>query len=171
MAGLNEPGGRGLEAVATGGSSVEFQEARRKREREQAAEALSLRLAGLTQAQIAARLGIAVNAVQETLSRELDKGRPSDEQIRQMRELENARLDRVQAAIWSKVLEGDLKAVDSYLRISQRRARMNGFDAPIDVTLSITVRQEMEQALAELESVVLGNKVIMGEVLNDVREA
>jgi hypothetical protein len=78
-----------------------------------------------------------------------------------MRALENARLDRAQTAIWSKVIAGDLASIDVFLRISQRRAKMNGLDEPTRVNLSINVRQEMEQALNQLESVVLGEATVV----------
>ena len=86
--------------------------------------------------------------------------------VAQYRTLENLRLDRVQAAIWPKVLAGDTKAIDTFLRISQRRARLNGLDAPLDVSVSVSIRHEMQTALEQLEQVVLG-QVIQGEVISD----
>jgi hypothetical protein len=38
---------------------------------------------------------------------------------------------------------------------------MNGLDEPTRVSLSINVRQEMEQALTALESVVLGEATVV----------
>ena len=78
---------------------------------------------------------------------------------REMRELEGARLDRAQAAIWTQVLEGDVKAVESFLRISQRRAKLFGLDAPTAVNVNVGIRMEMEQALDQLQKVVLGKVV------------
>jgi len=68
-----------------------------------------------------------------------------------MRALENARLDRAQAAIWSNVLAGDYRAVMVFLQISQRRAKLNGLDSPAPVVLSSNVRGDMERALADLQ--------------------
>ena len=58
----------------------------------------------------------------------------------EMRELENARLDSAQAAIWSKVLAGDYRAVIVFLQISPRRAKLNGLDSPSSVVISPHVR-------------------------------
>lgn len=118
------------------------------------AEALSLLLAGLTHDQIADRLEVSRTDVGSILSRAL-ADRPVTG-VDEMRMIENARLDRAQAAIWTKVLEGDPKAVQSFLSISQRRSRLNGMDAPMQIEMSAHVRIEMQQALDELQEIVLG---------------
>ena len=134
----------------------------RVRARARRVEALSLRLAGLSYETIGDRLGISEEGARDLVNRTLE--RAESKVVDQERALENARLDRAQAAIWTKVIEGDLKAVDTYLRISQRRAKMNGLDAPTKIDLSLNVRQEMEQALVQLE------RVVLGEVIHAVEE-
>lgn len=52
-----------------------------------------------------------------------------------LRTLENERLDAMQVSIWAKVRKGDLGAVDRAIRISERRSRLNGLDAPQRVDL------------------------------------
>ena len=47
-----------------------------------------------------------------------------------LRELENQRLDELQASLWDKALAGVLPAADRILRIMERRAKLNGLDAP-----------------------------------------
>ena len=74
-----------------------------------------------------------------------------------MRELENARLDRAQAAIWSQVLAGDYRAVMVFLQISQRRAKLNGLDSSASVVVSTNARMEMERALADLQEMILAD--------------
>ena len=76
--------------------------------------------------------------------------------VEEMRELENQRLDRAQAAIWPRVLRGEDKAVSLYLQISDRRAKLNGLNEPTRIDLSMSVKHEMVQALEELETMVLG---------------
>ena len=119
-----------------------------------------MKLAGFSYEQISDRLEITENSVKDMISRTLS--RAESQGATGLREIENARLDRAQAAVWTKVLEGDLHAVDVFLRISARRAKMNGFDAPTQINLSVNVKQEMEQALAQLESVVLGEVIVIG---------
>lgn len=120
-------------------------------------EAMSLRLAGLQYDQIGERLGIDPHTAQALVERNLE--RATNRHADQLRVLENDRLDRAQAAIWTKVLQGDLNAVKTFLSISQRRAKMNGLDAPKQIALSANVRVEMEQALSELQNIVLGEVV------------
>ena len=45
-------------------------------------------------------------------------------------QLESHRLDRAINAIWDKVADGDLNAIDRALKIMERRARLLGLDTP-----------------------------------------
>lgn len=121
-------------------------------------EALTLRLAGLTQEQIAERLEIEKPAVDRMINRTLNQA--ENQNVEQMRSLENQRLDRAQTAIWQQVLNGDLKAVETFLRISQQRSKVNGLDAPKKVDVNVGIRNEMQRALDELESVAAEATVI-----------
>ena len=120
-----------------------------------------MRMAGASLEAIGNRLGITPQGAGDLVTRTLAQAQNRD--IAQLRELENQRLDAAQEAIWSKVLAGDLKAVDSFLRLSARRSKINGMDAPMTVELSLHVRDEMEAALAALEATVLGG-TLAGEV-------
>jgi transposase len=113
---------------------------------------MSLKLAGVSTAQIAERMGIAPDSVRKLINRTLATA--ENRAAEEMRELENARLDRAQAAIWSNVLAGDYGAVMVFLHISQRRAKLNGLDSPVSVVISPNVRGEMERALSELQQVL-----------------
>jgi predicted DNA-binding protein (UPF0251 family) len=146
-----------IEAAASSDLS-DLTVARRKREHTRRLEALSLRLAGLNYGQIAERMDLSEEAVRQMITRTLQ--RAENRLVEEEREIEGARLDRAQAAIWPDVLAGDHKAIDVYLRISARRAKLFGMDAPTKIDLSVSVRQEMEAALVNLERVVLGEVVI-----------
>lgn len=132
--------------------------ARRDKERARRVEALSLRLAGIPVEAIAERLEISETGVKDLINRTLE--RATNHAVTELRDIEGARLDRAQSAIWKRVLDGDIKAIDTYLRISQQRARLFGLNAPQVVKLDLSIRQEMEQALAELETVVLQGEVV-----------
>lgn len=127
-------------------------------------EALSLRMAGLSVEQIAERQQVTIHEVISLLKS--TEGHDSSETLEDMRKVENARLDRAQAAIWPRVLEGDEKAIATFLNISTRRAKLNGLDAATKIDMSVSVRNEMERALAQLETVVLGHPIIEGEVVD-----
>lgn len=137
---------------------------RKQRAKARRIEAMSLRLAGLTYEQIGDRLDIGQQAARELVDRNLE--RADNRAVASLREIENARLDRAQAAIWTKVLEGDLKATDTFLKISARRAKLNGLDAPTQITLSTHVKVEMETALSELQHLVM-SEVVDAEVIED----
>lgn len=143
--------------------------ARERRNDRQRAEIMSLLMAGLSQDAIGTRLGISRREVEYVLTRHL-RSQPA-QGVAEMRTVENARLNRAQAAIWTRVLEGDLQALDRFMRISERRSRLNGLDAPFQVELSGHVRIEMEQALAELQEIVLGEVISDGRADSDGSEA
>lgn len=128
-------------------------------------EALSLRLAGLTYEQIGERLGISKEGARNLINRTLQQA--ENLAAAELRELETARLDRAQAAIWTRVLEGDLRAVDTFLRISRRRSDLLGLDAPTEINLKVGIKDEMTRALDELQSVVLGE--VVGSVYESTR--
>jgi hypothetical protein len=131
-------------------------------------EATSLRLAGLTWEQIGDRLGMSDQGARSLVETNLE--RANQREVDMLRAIENQRLDKAMSAIWRDVLSGDLKAIDTFLKISQRRSRLNGLDAPQKIDMNLNIRQEMEQALNNLESMVLG-QVVNGEVVWDDRDS
>ncbi|NUQ98584.1 MAG: hypothetical protein HOY79_19195 [Streptomyces sp.] len=50
--------------------------------------------------------------------------------LEEYRQLELDRLDAMQEALWPKVLDGDTRAIDTALRLMDRRAKLLGLDAP-----------------------------------------
>lgn len=116
-------------------------------------EALSLRLAGLTYEQIGERLKISPSGAANLIARSLSRAEQMS--VDQLRATENARLDRAQMAIWPQVLQGDQKAIGMFLRISAARRQMNGLNAPVKLNISMSIKQEMEAALNDLEALVL----------------
>lgn len=114
------------------------------------AQALDMRRAGVTYDVIGQRLGInpgvAHRYVSEALRRTLQE--PADE----LRTLEVARLDRLEFAVWARAMSGDQAAVQSVLRISERRAKLLGLDAPVraHVEVTDTVTAEIERLAASL---------------------
>ncbi|MEV7681553.1 hypothetical protein AB0O64_23810 [Streptomyces sp. NPDC088341] len=69
---------------------------------------------------------------------------------------ESQSLDELQDAIWQTALDGDLDAIETVLRLSERRSRLHGLDAParlevafpsLDAAVSMT-SAELEELLA-----------------------
>lgn len=133
----------------------------RDKDRVRRAEAMQLRLAGLSHEAIGERLGVSETAVRAILSRAFDRAEAQG--VHQLRAEENARLDRAQMAIWGSVLQGDLKAITVFLAISGHRAKINGLFAPSQVQVSMTIKQELEDALQGLEQLVLQEPVVVLE--------
>lgn len=53
--------------------------------------------------------------------------------------------------IWPKVPAGDLGAIDRLVRLLERRAKLLGLDAPVDVAVNQATVDEAEALLADLE--------------------
>ena len=101
--------------------------------------ALQLRQRGLSYREIAATIGVslttAYNNVQDCI-KELNVIALEEAEI--VRDLELARLDAALASIEVKLAKGDLGAINTLLRIQERRARFLGLDMPnkTDITVS-----------------------------------
>jgi AraC-like DNA-binding protein len=120
-------------------------------------QVLELRRAGLTFDVIAQQVGYsnasgAYHAMRRAMQRTLNNA--GSEEIR---ELEADRLDRLQRFAWPQAAQGDLRAIESVLRIMARRARLLGLDAPIrqEVTTyegGSDIDREVQRLVAILET-------------------
>ena len=135
--------------------------------------AVRLRMAGATYDQIAKQCGYSHRkAAQDIVVRALTK--LEVESVGELRALENARLDADERVLRGIISGQDnkpadrIKAIDSRLRLSARRARLNGLDAPLQVALSAGVTASLEDALAEAEALVRGEVL---DVTDEPREA
>lgn len=126
---------------------------------------LELRRAGVTFDQIAKSVGYtnkgtAYEAYRRALTRTLQQ--PADE----VRELELDRLDRAQTAIWASVMQGDPAAVNTLLKIMDRRSKYLGLDAPVKQQVEIAaydggtdIDREVERLADTLRRVGRGSPV------------
>jgi hypothetical protein len=91
--------------------------------------ALELRKEGYTYEAISGQLGYSTpSASYKAVMRRLrDMDKPA---VTMLRELEVQRLDAMLSAVWNNVLQGDASAVNTALKISERRSRLLGLDAP-----------------------------------------
>lgn len=93
------------------------------------AQCVGLRLQGFTYARIGARLGIAESTAHEHVRRAmLALAAETNAEAEQLRALESARLDAAQVAIWDRAMQGDLAAVDTFVKLSARRCALWGLD-------------------------------------------
>jgi hypothetical protein len=93
--------------------------------------AVELKTAGLTYAQVAVELGYtsrgtAYNVVAKALRDQ------TTEAVGSLRDLENARLDALQMALWNAAMTGDVGAATAIVRIIGARVRLNGLERAPD---------------------------------------
>ena len=116
--------------------------------------ALELRLKGMSYRQIAEQLQIQVGTAHELVNTYLLNAvtEPGEE----LRTLEVERLDVMLKAIWADVEAGDVKAIDAALKISDRRAKLLGIDAPtkIEHSGSIDMTASADEARRKLSAIV-----------------
>jgi hypothetical protein len=90
---------------------------------QQKAEALSLHLAGTSVKDIAETLGVTELRTRKLIADALDE--KVDPLLPERARTEIARIDRAIAAIWTSVEDGNLEAIDRFLRLSERRERLS----------------------------------------------
>lgn len=128
-------------------------------ERQVAIRLLTLRTAGMTYTQIAQEMGYAdASGARQALLRALD--RHEAENAAELRAIENMRLDSDERVLRSIITDTNaaprdrIAAINSRTRVSARRSRMNGLDAPVQVAISAGVQAELQDALSELGETV-----------------
>lgn len=102
--------------------------------------AFELRRQGLSIREIGARLGISHTHVLRHISAVLaDLRAEALTNADEWRALELDRLDGLQAALRPRIGEGDPKAIDTALRIMERRSKLLGLDMPVkQVNMTMT---------------------------------
>lgn len=119
---------------------------RRLQATERAIKALNLRRQGWSFRDIAQELGVTPPAVHEAVTRMLRN--MTHEEADSYRKIELERMETMLKAIWGRVTEGELQAIDRAIRISERISRLLGLDAPVklDVPGGLTLAQLIIQA-------------------------
>ena len=136
------------------GVNVDRQEAKSQ---ELTRQCLELRLAGANLEAIGRQVGLHKSNVSRRIKDALADIPAAEADA--LRTIENERLDAMQVAIWGKVRKGDHGAIDRAIRISERRSRLNGLDAPQRVDLGARA--------VDIESVA---REIMGAFEGDMPE-
>ncbi len=129
-------------------------------------KALELRKEGHTYESISEQLGYSTrSASHKAVMRRLrDMDRPA---VSMLRELEVQRLDAMLYAVWNDVLQGDAGTVSTALKISERRSRLLGLDAPHTVEARTRVDiLSWNQAIRDFIGI---HKEVFGDGLKDER--
>jgi len=132
---------------------------------------IELRRAGVTWEKISAEIGFknasgAYKMYQRAAARMI---RPN---LEELRDVELDRLDRMQLGIWPKAKDGDMRAIDTVLRIQDRRARLLGLDAPTKIQAEVTVYegQQLVEHTARIVELIRQSRGATGNVGGDTGE-
>lgn len=95
------------------------------------ADAIALKLAGADWAAIARQLGYSgAAAACKDVTRALEAAtREQREQAEMLRQVELARLDRIQVGLWTAAAAGDPRAAEVVLKVIAQRIKLLGLDA------------------------------------------
>lgn len=135
---------------------------------ERVRQCAALKLQGLTWEEAGARTvppypsrGAAYKAVMPHIRR------LRDETLQDLKDILDAQLNRAAVPMYAKVLNGDVRAHDSWLRNRKQWADLHGLNAPVQVAISVGVAAEVDDALAELEEYAAG-QVVRGTVVSSL---
>ncbi|MFE2850568.1 hypothetical protein ACFXJO_05470 [Streptomyces lavendulae] len=119
---------------------------------ERRAKAIRLKINGASYTEIAEQLGYssrgsACSDVRRALEKHvIEEGLA----VEAWRELELARLDILQKAVWEKAMEGDPRSIETALKILDRRAKMLGLDSA--VKLEVLTIDALDAQIQRLEA-------------------
>ena len=134
-------------------------------------KALTFRQGGASYRSIAREMGVcaatAFSYVQEGLDLYREQAR---ERAGVLVELENQRLDALQAAHWGGAMRGNKPAADTVLRVMERRARLNGLDAPQKIAPTDPSGENPYLSASDDELRAMAVKIAAGAVVTEREE-
>ena len=135
---------------------------------EKEAEVVKLRRGGLTWDLIAQRTGYADPSGARAAYMRASERIVRDD-VEAIRRVEEDRLDMAQAAIWSDVLRGEIPAVNTLIKIMDRRAKLLGLDMPFKQQVEVTTYEggdELDREIQRLASLLELNTPIVEDSFN-----
>ena len=120
---------------------------------ERRAKEFELRKAGASLKQIADRFGVSMVTVHKDIEWCFQQLLPAED-IAEMRAMEVARIDTLRLGLWRQASTGDIAAIDCWIRLSARMAKLVGLDAPVKLAGhdggALPVQSVSLQVLAEV---------------------
>lgn len=118
---------------------------------EQRAAALEYRKMGYSFMEIGEALGISNIAASAHVSAALlDIRDRTDLDTVSIRDMELQRLDLTMIGLWPKIRKGDVGSILAFLKISERRSKLLGLDAPVKAQLSGAINMITPEEVARL---------------------
>ena len=118
--------------------------------------ALKLRAEGLSYKQIGEKLGVSHQTAHNWVTSALEEIRTdTNESVVVVRQLESERLDRLLTQCFEAAEKGSLDALNAVLKIMERRAKLQGLDAPTK-TQALTVNLTENSELLEQQARRMG---------------
>lgn len=114
---------------------------------------LQRHMRGKSMRDIEKELGIPLATCQRYKQRALESIQIPTVETARKEELD--RIDTIIATVWPAVESGDDKAINTYLKVSERRAKLLGLDKPIQIEQQVTeitaAERELQDLLAQAE--------------------
>ncbi|WP_029153500.1 terminase small subunit [Microbacterium gubbeenense] len=115
--------------------------------------ALELRRAGVSVARIVDRLGFSTPLQAERAIERAMKATGTPTDPADVRALELDRLDRLQQAVWTQALNGDIKAIDQAQKLAEARVRLAGIASRGESVMTNAFDSTVEALKTEPEDV------------------
>lgn len=113
--------------------------------------AVEMRTQGHTYQQIADACGVSMSAAYKAVCTYLEQTRAiAREAAEEVRRIELDRLDRMLAAVAPKAEDGDLQAVQTAIKLQERRAKLLGLDAPAETRTTHDAAPDVVRQLVAL---------------------
>lgn len=134
---------------------------------------IELRRAGVTWEKIAREVGFK-NASGAYKMYQRAAERMARPHLEEYRDMQLDRLERMHMAVWPRAKDGDLRAIETALRIGDREAKLLGLDAPTKIQAEVTVYEgqqliEHTARIVELVRQSRGEKSNMGSGASETR--
>lgn len=140
---------------------------------------MQLRVAGWAVWQIAEHLKMELNNVHNHIFEQLSSWRDmTQESANELRELEVQRFDEFLRALWPKIQTGNPRAIETALKVCERRAKLLGLDAPekrevtVDASIQTLSHTELVSEYARLGLTLHNEQEILSYQLptNDAKQ-
>jgi len=118
-----------------------------------------LTVRGVDEQTIMDTLGVSRELLHRSVSAVANRRRNSTSEERRI--ILDAAYERLKDALWEQAERGSKSPLDGVLRILQGQRELWGTDAPKKLDMKVSVKDEVEQAFANLEATLLGDEDIV----------